>query len=583
MKKYLISIISLVIISMTLNGQIVDTAYFQLNYVPYLQNFEKINSQVTIIDTVKEKVKFDYYITPQTLPIIFSPTPIAPQKLAAEPIQRLYRNFIKVGFGYPITPLAELAIHNGYNKSFSYGLNVHHFSSWAPPIGKTMKQYPYYPFSDTKTHLFLTKIFKKQTLYSSIDYNHFARRYYGFKLNETADPNYYGGKEYADSLKTHFHHLNATIGVRSNYTVEERALKQDVQLNYNGIFTKYKDMENHIGLKSFFAFDERWMKISGSQLYRLNLNFDYFNNQFGTKEDSIAPANTFLLNPEILARWTFNEYHILVGLGIGLGVQDETTKFLIYPLGEVKLGVIPHILSLYAGVDGTMELNSYQKLLYENPFIKLHFNDLQLTKNWIHFYGGVKGNLIKKLNYNIFAQYTYAENMLFFVRDTLSVIPNQFDVAYDKGGYLNVGLNVGWNVERNLNLDFYGNYWLYHLTKLKKPWYKPMLEFGFKGEYYFKELLIFNANFQLGFGYYEQVLDKTNPSIHTAKLMKPILDFGIGTEWLITKQFSAFVTINNIGCQYYAKYSDYKNMGINALIGVTYSFGEQNLKRSKRR
>lgn len=313
------------------------------------------------------------------------------------------------------------------------------------------------------------------------------------------------------------------------------------------------------------------------------MNFDYFNNQFGTKKDSIAPANTFLLNPEILARWTFNEYHILVGLGIGLGVQDETTKFLIYPLGEVKLGVIPHILSLYAGVDGTMELNSYQKLLYENPFIKLHFNDLQLTKNWIHFYGGVKGNLIKKLNYNIFAQYTYAENMLFFVRDTLSVIPNQFDVAYDKGGYLNVGLNVGWNVERNLNLDFYGNYWLYHLTKLKKPWYKPMLEFGFKGEYYFKELLIFNANFQLGFGYYEQVLDKTNPSIHTAKLMKPILDFGIGTEWLITKQFSAFVTINNIGCQYYAKYSDYKNMGINALIGVTYSFGEQNLKRSKRR
>ena len=38
-----------------------------------------------------------------------------------------------------ITPLAELSMHNCQNPKYSYGLNFHHFSSWAEPIGKEQK------------------------------------------------------------------------------------------------------------------------------------------------------------------------------------------------------------------------------------------------------------------------------------------------------------------------------------------------------------------------------------------------------------------------------------------------------------
>ena len=586
MKKYLISAYIIGIMFGGLQAQVVDTAYFQLNYVPHLLNFEKISTPATIIDTVQEKVAFDYYITPQKVDVTFSPSPIKAMKIAPEPMKRLYRNFIKVGFGYPLTPLAELSIHNGSNKKNSFGLNIHHFSSWAQPIGKTMKQYTYYPTSDTKSEFFFSRFFKKQTLYSSIGYNHQSARYYGFKIAETPLPTYYSGDLYEDSLKTHFHHVRAEIGLRSNYNLDERALKQDVRINYDGIFTRHHDMENHIGLTSFFAYDARWLKISGSQLYRLNLNFDYYNNKYGPVGDSLLPSSHALLfNPEIYAHWTFNEYHILVGLGTAIGSKTNQDKvdFAIYPLGEIQLGLIRGILSIYAGVNGNLVYNSYEKLLYENPFIKPQLTDTRYTKNWIHIYGGIKGNLVKKLNYNIFAEYTYAQNMLFYVQDTSAILHNQFDVVYDDGGYLHVGLNMNWEVMNQLHLSLDGDYWLYHLNTIQKPWYKPALEFGFSGKYFFKDFLVFNANFDLGFGRWAWALDPETSTTYEAQLMKPILDFGIGAEWLINKQFTAFLNVHNIAGQYYAKYYDYRSFGINVLAGVTYSFGEQSLKKGKKR
>ena len=280
MKKYFILSLIIGLFIGYADAQVVDTAHFQMNYVPHLQNFQKINYPATIVDTVQEKITFEYDITPQPIDISFSPTPIKAMKALPDPMRQFHRNFLKVGFGFPVTPLFELAIHNGSNKKHSFGVNVHHFSSWAPQIGKRMKEYGCYPLSDTKMKLFYSHFFKKQTLYSSIGYNHFYNQYYGFRLKE-GDKDLYQKETFQHSLKTNFHHLAAEVGVRSNYNLEERALKQDVRLNYNAIFTRHKDMENHLGLNSFFAYDARWLKISGSQLYRLNFNFDYYNNKYG--------------------------------------------------------------------------------------------------------------------------------------------------------------------------------------------------------------------------------------------------------------------------------------------------------------
>lgn len=570
MKKYILIFVAL-FAAFSIKAQVVDTARFRLTYTPQLMDSKKLNQQAELRDSTSEKVQFNYYIVPERVDVTFEPSAIKFNKVTPDIAQRLYRNYLKAGFGYPITPLLEFSFHNLQSKKYSFGLNVHHFSSWAPPIGKTMKQYAKYPTSDTRAHIFFKRFFKHQTLYSSIGYNHEAARLYGYKVNDFLPIS-------KDSLKNNFHHLKAEIGLASNYVLEDKKLKQDARLNYDFLQTNWKDMENHVGLTSFLAYDVRWLKISGSQHYRLNLDFDYFNNKW---QNLSASRNAFVFNPEFIANFTIKEYHILVGLGGVVNTYKGKTDGTIYPIAELQLGVIPSILSIYAGVNGDVKYNSLKDLLYENPFVKPHLDTLCSTTNYISIYGGVKGNLVKKLNYNISARYNYSKNLSFFVTDTTVETRNQFDVVYNDGNVLNVCLDMNYEILRNLNINFGANYWLYILKNKAIAWHKPMLEFSFNGEYILKDKWAFDLNFNLGFGR-KALMYNAESKLYETKTMKPILDFGIGAEYFISDHFSAFASINNLACQYYSKYYDFRSFGINGMVGITYSFGGDSIKKSKK-
>lgn len=569
MKRYIVTII-LLIATVGLYAQL-DTAYFKLEYTPTIKSFNKVNQAPDLNDTVTDHVKFNYYITPQRFEASFKPTPIKYNKVSPDIQEALFRNYLKVGFGYPITPLLDFSFHNLQTDSKhpnSFGVNVHHYSSWGPNIGKVLKPYAKFPTSDTRVHLNFKHFFKHQTLYSAINYNHEAARFYGFKPNPEIEYN-------KDSLKNNFHHLNATIGIASNYVLEDRKLKQDVRLDYDFLYTNWKDMENHIGLTSFFAYDARWAKITGSQLYRANINFDYYNDKW----NSGITYNAFLFNPEVYAHFTIKEYHILVGVG-GVVNHLRKTGGTAYPIVELQLGVIPNILNIYAGVNGDCKYNSLTDLLYENPFVEYDLRSNKFTTNYINIYGGVKGNLVKKLNYNLSARYSYSKNLPFFIIDTLCPEHNMFGVTYNDGNMLNVNLNIDYEILSNLRLVFDANYWLYVLKDKAIPWHKPMLEFRFDGRYTLKKKFIFDLNFALDFGRKGLGWSEETNSWEVVK-MKPILDFGLGFEYLINDRFSAFATVSNLACQYYSKFYDFKAFGINALVGVKYCFGNESIRRVK--
>jgi hypothetical protein len=586
-------------------GQAIDTARFRLNFNPQLNNVQKINQQAVINDTVKENVKFDYYITPAQMDVTFSPTPIKASKLAPEVTESIARNFIKVGFGYPLTPLLEFAAHNANNTKYSYGINLHHFSSWAGPVGKKQQQYAYAPTSDTRVHLFLTRFFKDQTLYSSVGYNHELAHFYGYgkdvmRASGLYDEAYYE-KNFHNEIRNDFHHVKAEVGIRSNHLPGVKKLKQDVRLNYNFLYNHNKNMENHVGITSFFAYDSRFMKISGSQNYRIDFNFDYYHDRFNWKYQENSAQNdafyhTDAFKFEIIPnmQFTIKEYHIKVGVGVPVLRSNEVTRCPVYPVAEVQLGIVPSILSIYAGVDGKTQYNGMKELLYENPYYNPSFDQLDFTRTRINIYGGIKGNLVKKFNYHISARYAFVQDMAFFQLDQNAPLLNKFMVVYNNVNYLNVCLNMAWEVIDHLSLNFEANYNGYYFKKdseLQYAWYKPALDFGFDGKYTLKGKYIFDLNFKLEFMRWALAprdekgnirYDDLGNVCYAPTKMKPVLDFGIGFEYLINKNFSAFATINNIGCQYYAKYYDFNNFGINALIGITYSFGKESIKNKKK-
>jgi len=596
--------------SVSLRAQVVDSAHLLIQYVPKLSNATKINDQAVIVDTLQEHVTYSYEISPQKPDLRFNPSEIKVSKLNPEVKEVLYRNYIKVGFGYPITPLAELAMHNCQSTKYSYGLNFHHFSSWAAPIGKVQQQYAYAPTSDTRVHLFFNRFFRNQTLYSSVGYNHELANLYGYN-RDWGFPQRYYEKEYRDSIRNSFNHVKAEVGIRSNYTTEDRKFKEDVKLKYDFIHTYWKDMEHDIGIRSIMAYDDRFLKISGYQHYQLDIDFDFYHNHWadsvfiGSHGQRLVPRlnNSFKLELRPSMNFTIKEYHLLLGVGVPL-LMDYKKEFKcpIYPIAELQMGLIRGILSVYVGVDGKSEYNSLQSLLYENPYVKPQLDSLKFTRSQISIYGGVKGNLVKKLNYHISARYAYVKDYPFFVLDTRSLLKNQFDVIYaDKGSTLNVCANLSWEAINHLYLNLNANYWGYYFNDIDHPWYKPSWGIGFDGKYILKEKFIFDLNANIAFGRwamspivttdengnnritgYDAIYDLHKNS-NGERLMKPILNFGIGFEYLITKQLTAFAQINNIGCQYASTYYNFNNFGINALVGVSYSFGNEPLKPAKKK
>ena len=53
--------------------------------------------------------------------------------------------------------------------------------------------------------------------------------------------------------------------------------------------------------------------------------------------------------------------------------------------------------------------------------------------------------------------------------------------------FLNVNLNIDYEILSNLHFAFDANYWLYVLKDKAVPYHKPMLEFRFDGRYTLKE------------------------------------------------------------------------------------------------
>ena len=139
-----------------------------------------------------------------------------------------------------------------------------------------------------------------------------------------------------------------------------------------------------------------------------------------------------------------------------------------------------------------------------------------------------------------------------------------------------------------------------------KPLYNPRWEIGFEGKYILNNKFIFTANAKVGFDRWavvptwSQYVDEYGNPIGSTFIdyilendirhpkgsvvnVKPVLNFGLGFEYLITKQFTAFANINNIGCQYATNYYGFNNFGINAIVGITYSFGNEAIKPMKKK
>jgi len=236
----------------------------------------------------------------------------------------------------------------------------------------------------------------------------------------------------------------------------------------------------------------------------------------------------------------------------------------IYPLGELSYDVISHYFIPYINIGGKMEVNSYEKILGENPYVTPGLN-VRNTNHKFIFEAGLKGKFSSAVSFNVAGSYSLSDSLYFFVNN-FSVNPSKFLVVYDNAQVTHFFGELVVGIAQHFSLMGRGEVTRYSLDKLSKPWQRPGWEITVSALSNFKEKLYIKGSLVAAGDRY--AVNEMGDAIK----LDPFADLSVGFEYRLSKTFSVYLDFNNILGKSYYQWYRYSTYGFNALAGVTLSF-----------
>ena len=542
---------------------------------------QKINEKANITDTVKVIKPVQYNITAPAFGTTFTPDVIKAPRVGKDQITRLYRNFVKFGIGNYWTPYLDFEMNSLRSTKLAYGARVFHHSSW----GK-IKTYAPASFSDTKVEGYVQKFFKKGfTLNAKAGYEHTMVQLYGFQPDSVFDP----GLDYkikGKNIRRNYHHVFTEVNF-SNNDISRDKLNQSYTLNYDFLTDNNRGTNEHqLGFLAFLNHDIKIKRFSSFNVGG-EIGVNYFHNTWAIipeAESAFNSNNTLLnFNPHVIFR--YKDYYFKVGFDL-LFHFHEGTKARIYPDIDFRLHIVPEIFTLYAGMNGGYERNSYLSVMQENPYLS-DYLDLGFQDKKFNLFAGIQLGLSRSLSIGARASYAIYDDMPIFINDIFQSmflgdsvynLYNTFSVTGERINLFNAHFDLKYQLKDMLWLTFnvdYNNYKPSKSSDLLRAWYKPAFVAGFDIEYLLLEKFKFGLNFYIQTGAKRPEF-LTNGNIDIEK-MKPVFDFNFNFEYIWSKRLSFFLDVNNFVCRRNYFYYDYPSQRINVLVGVKYNFGGEKI------
>lgn len=514
-------------------------------YEPVLNDAFKISLTPQGDTSTVVPTNLNYNVEPQQMITNFNITPIKPVKIKDEVIKKLYRGFVKGGYGNYNTPLIEASYNSLRSKSFDVGAHFKHLSS----TGK-IKGYGYPGYSINKLNLTGTKFFDKSQLDGDIDYSRDVYHFYGYQ----SPPDMF--------TKNETKHLFSDVA--GSFVFTDNNADKDA-IKYSAGFTIYNFRDNRRSDES----GEIFKGSIGKNIYDGNAKLNFIADLNQTHQNYLDyNRNIFTIEP----RYRFNKDLWMLNVGVNGSLESNSSQSLyhLYPHIEAKYQVIDDQFSLFAKWTGELRRNNYRSLAKENQFMTADTILFKNTNDKLDISFGAIAKLSRDVNANASVRYSRLVNDVFFInRDEL---PVRFETYYDDVNLIAVHGQFDYNESEKtiigLNIDF--NSYTSDISNTKVL-FKPLYRIGLTGKYMIADKIeikpdIYFNGISYAFDYEKSV---TTP---VYKTIKGFVDLNIGVEYHYTKILTVFAQINNIGMSRYYYWNNYPNYRLNAMAGLTYSF-----------
>lgn len=525
-----------------------------------------------IQDSLVSPPKEGYKVVPKQVEVNFEPEEIKPARLkVSEPLEKLYRGYVKAGVGNYLMPLGELYYTSSRSRENNWGLGIKHFS-----MNQNLQEgnLGFSRFSENTAHADYKHFLKSHSLKFDLDYARNVVHYYG--LDTTGKDEFYQDER---NIRTIYNLIDFGTTLESFYK-DSAKLNHQIDLNYYHLHGNQDNRENNLFMQAHLK------KYFGKELGLLDFDLDYNNYKTRLLGSIDSVGKPSLLVPEQIG--TFNgailrfspaiettRKKLRVKVGASLQIDTDGDKTVrVFPNIEAKYNLFNNIFIPYIGASGYTSRNSFKTLSQENPFLLSDFTPRNTSETY-RIYGGFRGSVSSKVSFNVQVAQSRFENMAFFVNDSVKSLGNRFDVVYDRADRLQIAGQVSYHDGERIKVYLRGAFNTYKLKDQAEAWHRPALEVTMGGAYDLADKLIAKVDlFFIGNRPIRTIDEEktANTGATVYQTLPAIFDANIGAEYRYTDRLSVFFNVNNLTTKKYQKWSQFPAQSINVLGGVTYRF-----------
>lgn len=545
------------------------------SYTPKLSDAYKIKQKPIIqLRSNNAKKKLSYIIKSFPVASTFIPKSGALKPIKIKKRELVYNNYISAGFGNTITPEFELYFLNNKLFKHEYGVNAQ-FKMSVNPVRET----------------------KLNSTYYDMDINAFYKKhesYYNWKLAVDASRNLYNWFGLPDNItfkkdslkKIDPKHVFSSYTISNEFNFTDSFLKQN-ELSINYFSDNYKTAEIRVrnNLKTTFELSQFKQELNN---LNLNVYIDFLSTTFKNNYQNTQSKKHRFFSAGIHPFYKINLADFEIKLGgkgyISMNIENNKNNFVLYPDFSISYPLISKDLTLYAGITGDLKTYSYNDFSKENPFISPTVT-LARSSEVNHFFGGFKGSLLNKINYNISGNYLERQNQPFYIihqsksdgfrfRGLKNTIfkgyefGNSFEILYDHINLTSIDAEIEYEFSPAVKLGVSGNYSNYKNKNFKAPYHLPTFKSHFFGKY--KQQKWYTGLDLFFVGERKGLIRESN--YYKEQTLNSYIDLNINGGYHLNRLVSFYIKGNNLMNTNYQRYTQYDAHGIQIIGGVIWKF-----------
>lgn len=353
-------------------------------------------------------------------------------------------------------------------------------------------------------------------------------------------------------------------------------------LKFSRFWDAFGSAENRFVAKPSLEFDIVEQKIKAD--FVLDYISGSFDKSFNTGTSFKYGFTNFGFQPSI--KISKGDLSINGGAGFFYSAAQESgkSKFFIYPQVTGSYKVVGDLMIFYAGLEGTLQQNSYHDFAQENFFVSPTL-EVAPTNQKFDIYAGLKGKLANSISYNIRGSYKNEDGKALFKSNIYDhfnaniegyTYANSFDVVYEKVKTLSFFGELKADFSKNVSFGINGTFSSYSTDDpAEEAWNLPAIKLA--------TTLDVNITSQWYAGTSLFFVGERKDVFRQATLMPPLpddvditlksyFDLNAHVGFKYSERLTFFLKGNNLANQDYQRWLNYPVYGLQVLGGASYKF-----------